>query len=636
MSGIEALWVNPTVQAVAWALVHFLWQGALVGIAAAGALALLKNGSASFRYSVALGALLVLLLCPVGTALWMSGTAEEPLTREANPAVVSVAAPAQVPDAPVLSSNARDLLPAALPWFFALWLAGVALLSVYHLGGWAQARRWTRRATRPVPEEWQAKLRMLARRLGVGREVELLESVAAQVPAVIGWLRPVILVPASALAGLSPQQLEAVLAHELAHVRRHDYLVNLLQTVIETLFFYHPVVWWVSAQARRERENCCDDLAVAVCGDRLVYARALADLEGLRGPSPRLAMAADGGSLVARIRRLAGVPARDSRRSWLAGALALSLLPAGFAFNVSSSTPASAAEKEEGRTHRNGTWTLEKKTGDLFKIKMEMRSPGSHWITNTEIHANELKGLTTGSNVRFEMPRDPGTFHFQGSFDGNDGKGTFTFQGNPEYARQMRSLGYEVSDSKLLELYVHDISLEFARAMTALGKISIDKLVELRIHNVSPEYIREMAGLGYRGLSADKLVEFKIHGVSPALVRALVDSGYADLPPDRVVEFQIHGVTPDYIRGLAKAGYRDVEPERLVEMKIHGITPAYVQGVVDAGYKNLPPSRLVEFKIHGIDGKFIRDAASRGYKNLTPGELVDLKLMGRLDHRREG
>ncbi len=632
---IEALWANPAVQAVAWALVHFLWQGALVGIAAAGALTLLKNGSASLRYSVALGALLVLLLCPVGTALWMAGAGgEQPLAREAVPAVVVAGAPVQVPDVPVLSSNARDLLPAALPWFFAVWLAGVAVLSVYHLGGWSQARRWTRRATRPLPEDWQAKLRVLARRLGIGREVGLLESASAQVPSVIGWLRPVILVPAGALAGLSPQQLEAVLAHELAHVRRHDYLVNLLQTVVETLLFYHPAVWWVSAQARRERENCCDDLAVAVCGDRLVYARALADLEGLRVSSPRLAMAADGGSLAARIRRLAGVPARDSRRSWLAGVLALSLLPAGFAFNVSAS--ADKAEKKDEGHPRNGTWTLEKKTGDLFKIKMEMRWPGSHWISNTEIQASELKGLTTGSNVRFEMPRDAGTFHFQGGFDGNRGKGTLTFQGNPEYARQMRSLGYEVSDSRLLELYVHDISLDLARAMTALGKISTDKLVELRIHNVSPEYIREMADLGYRGLSADKLVEFKIHGVSPALVRALVDTGYADLPPGRVVEFQIHGVTPDYIRGLAKAGYRDVEPKRLVEMKIHGITPAYVQGVVDAGYRDLPPSKLVEFKIHGIDGKFIRDAASRGYKNLSPGELVDLKIQGRLDRRREG
>ena len=105
----------------------------------------------------------------------------------------------------------------------------------------------------------------------------------------IGWLRPVILFPASALTGLSAEQLEALLAHELAHIRRYDYLVNLLQTTVETLFFYHPAVWWVSAQVRQEREHCCDDLAVAACGDVLTYARALTALEQLRGSEPQLA-----------------------------------------------------------------------------------------------------------------------------------------------------------------------------------------------------------------------------------------------------------------------------------------------------------------------------------------------------------
>ncbi|HEV2844833.1 MAG TPA: M56 family metallopeptidase, partial [Thermoanaerobaculia bacterium] len=266
MSGIEALWANPAVQATAWALVHFLWQGAVVGLAAAGALAILRNGSASVRYSVAMAALLVLLACPVITALWIGGAPEERLAREAvaipAPAPEGAGAPAPAAlTAPVLSSGIQDLFPAALPWGFALWLMGVAALSVYHLGGLYQTRVWTRHGTRPVSEEWEAKLSVLARRLGVGRKVGVMESAAAQVPAVIGWLRPVILVPASALAGLSPRQLEAILAHELAHVRRHDYLINLLQTVVETLLFYHPAVWWVSAQVRRERENCCDDMA---------------------------------------------------------------------------------------------------------------------------------------------------------------------------------------------------------------------------------------------------------------------------------------------------------------------------------------------------------------------------------------
>ncbi len=128
------------------------------------------------------------------------------------------------------------------------------------------------------------------------------------------------LVPASALSGLNPHQLEAILAHELAHIRRHDYLVNLLQAVVETLLFYHPAVWWLSSRIRAERENCCDDLAVSLCGDPFTYAQALADLEGLRGPSRRFVMAADGGSLVQRVRRVLGAPSHAGRApGWLAG-----------------------------------------------------------------------------------------------------------------------------------------------------------------------------------------------------------------------------------------------------------------------------------------------------------------------------
>ena len=205
------------------------------------------------------------------------------------------------------------------------------------------------RQGRPAGQELQALARDLGGRLGIGRAVALLESTAVSVPMVVGWLQPVVLVPASVLTGLPPSQLAAVLAHELAHVRRHDYLVNLLQTAVETLLFYHPAVWWVSAQVRRERENCCDDLAVAVCGDRLGYARALANLEGLRAPASPLVLAASGGSLVERIRRLVGAPVHRPRQSWMAGVLALSLLPlAGLEISHASGTPDQRAAAPPG------------------------------------------------------------------------------------------------------------------------------------------------------------------------------------------------------------------------------------------------------------------------------------------------
>ena len=182
------------------------------------------------------------------------------------------------------------------------WLCGVAVLTLRLISGWVWVQRMKSHGASPAADGWQHIVARLSRRLHIARHVRLLESTLVEVPTVIGWIKPVVLLPASALAGLSPQQLEAILAHELAHIRRHDYLVNLLQTLVETLLFYHPAVWWLSRRIRVERENCCDDLAVSLCGDPYTYAKALADLEELRGaarPQAFLAMAATGGSLLA-------------------------------------------------------------------------------------------------------------------------------------------------------------------------------------------------------------------------------------------------------------------------------------------------------------------------------------------------
>jgi beta-lactamase regulating signal transducer with metallopeptidase domain len=652
MSGIETSWATPAVQAIAWALIHFLWQGALVGLAAAGVLGLLRRGSAAQRYAVAAAALLLMLALPVGTALLSAGSLDAtsglvPSTagKGANLPISRIEAPSMPA---VLPAPIQDALPSALPWIFALWLAGVALLSMYHLGGWRQVRK-LRKAGRPLGGDLEATVRSLAGRLGVARAIRLLESSAVPVPAVIGWLRPAILVPASTLAGLTPRQLEAVLAHELAHIRRHDYLVNLLQTVVETLLFYHPAVWWVSSQVRRERESCCDDLAVAVCGDRLGYARALAELEGLRAPSPRLAMAADGASLLDRIRRLVGAPARRSPRSWMAGVLALSLLPMGLSFNyvrgsvdrddtgsfsgdieIGNTEAGDTADRADG--HR-GTWTAERR-GDRIQLEMSMSWDGGRhrWMNGETYAAKDFSGLTAGPDVRFDLRRDAGTFHFEGRFKGDDGTGFFTFQGNPGYIRDMAALGIQMKEDRLLEAATHDISLAFAREIHDVGyrDASLDTLVQFRIHGVNPQIIRELSGLGYQHLPADEIVQFQIHGVSPALLRELARAGYQGIPPDQVVQFQIHGVSPEYVRGMAENGYRNVAPDDLVQFRIHGVSPELVHGLAEAGYRNVPADQLVQFRIHGVDGAFAREAVRR-YGKLAPDQLVELKIRGRLD-----
>jgi hypothetical protein len=212
-----------------------------------------------------------------------------------------------------------------------VWLAGVTILTLRLFTGWIWVQRLRTHGVYAVQPAWERILVRLSRQLHISRTITLLESTRVDVPTVIGWLKPVVLMPMSALGALSPAQLEAILAHELAHIRRHDYLVNLLQTLVETLLFYHPAVWWVSRRIRIERENCCDDLAVSLCGDPVAYANALADLESLRSSIPplgrldRMAMAATGGSLLQRVRRLLGAPTSHTGRgpAWLAASVAL-------------------------------------------------------------------------------------------------------------------------------------------------------------------------------------------------------------------------------------------------------------------------------------------------------------------------
>jgi GWxTD domain-containing protein len=197
-------------------------------------------------------------------------------------------------------------LDRAVPWVLSFWCAGVILLLSRLNLGLIAARRMKSAGTHPVPKELQFMLHQLKRRLGVERTIKLANSALVQVPTVIGWLRPVILIPVGCLMGLSTSQVEAVLAHELAHIRRSDYLVSVFQSVVETLLFYHPAVWWVSQRVRREREHCCDDLAVRISGDSLAYAKALSFLEERRASVPMIALGANGGVLAMRIRRLLG------------------------------------------------------------------------------------------------------------------------------------------------------------------------------------------------------------------------------------------------------------------------------------------------------------------------------------------
>ncbi|HKQ93281.1 MAG TPA: HEAT repeat domain-containing protein [Blastocatellia bacterium] len=333
------------IEVLGWALIHFTWQGTLVALSLAGVLRMLRRSSTNTRYAAACVALLLMSSLPLFTIAiighstpdktasgpppqFTARPASQPQPVEIEPAIV----PTQTNIALASPRPWSFIRPAPitpmLPWMILLWLLGVVFFSLRMAGGWLYTQRLKSYGTRPLGEGWEQTLLRLCDQLRAPRPARLLESALVKVPMVVGWLRPVILLPTSALTGLSPQQLEAIIAHELAHIRRHDYLINLLQAVVETLLFYHPAVWWVSRRIRQEREHCCDDMAVAVCGDALTYARALLEMEQLRAAGPQLAVAANGGSLMNRIQRLVGAQPKQANRfgGLFAGVITLTIL----------------------------------------------------------------------------------------------------------------------------------------------------------------------------------------------------------------------------------------------------------------------------------------------------------------------
>ena len=297
-------WMPPEIgRDLGWTLIHFLWQGFLLAALLNVILPLCRSAIA--RHNCALAILVLMALAPGATFLFLhdfAGSAAFAENAAAGPAA--------------------SLITPWMNWLVILWLAGIAALSLRAMGGWYLVQSKGRLDTAAVPAELLQRCHALQRRLAVAWPVRFLLSRRIEVPMVIGWVRPVILIPVSAIAGLPPHQLDALILHELAHIRRLDTVTNILLVAVETLLFYHPAVWWVSRQLRIEREHCCDDFAVSACGDAAMYVEALTSLETWKA-SP--ALAANGGRLKNRVARLLNAPPQ-SRRFSLSAVTGLALV----------------------------------------------------------------------------------------------------------------------------------------------------------------------------------------------------------------------------------------------------------------------------------------------------------------------
>jgi ankyrin repeat protein/beta-lactamase regulating signal transducer with metallopeptidase domain len=356
MNTLHLLLGLPWVQALGLTLLHFLWQGALIGLAASVLFRIASRSSARVRYLLAC---FLLGLCVAAPLLTFAILTQPPLSdspRQTDP--LALAENAGAARTSISSSNATSVsrpesksfptvrldqvaanprdnyFASAAPfvraaktlvrWIVPLWLTGVLVMGLRLGAAWSRIQIWRFTAVPVIDTALLDLFSGLSEEMNLAKKVRLLLSDKITVPLTLGWLKPVILVPAQILTGLSAEELKAVLAHELAHIARYDYLVNLFQSVIEIVLFYHPAVWWISGKIREAREECCDEAALRMGADRVAYARALADLaESCLAPRP--ALGATGGSLLHRIARLLGKPRPEPawNRSHAAWALSM-------------------------------------------------------------------------------------------------------------------------------------------------------------------------------------------------------------------------------------------------------------------------------------------------------------------------
>ena len=436
MNALEQLLQHPVTQNIGLALLHSLWMLTAIALLTAPLLRLLRRRAAATRYTIACAALALMVIAPVAAYTYLhtqhtpsppavpfaSTTPTAPnLTITHQPILESPLPPSETA-APTLAPESAEtaITPApplvattptssfhwtdTLPFLTAAWLLGVTLATTRLLGGWVLVQRLRSRDTAPLPGNWPNRANQLAARLGLKRPVSFLTSTRAAAPLAIGFIKPVVLVPLAVFNDLSPAQLETILTHELAHIRRHDYLINLLQCLAETLLFYHPAVWYVSSVIRTEREHCCDDLVIHHSGYRANYALALSRIAELIH-QPRLTPAATSGPLAQRIRRIlqphTPISNKQSQRILLAAVLPALLIVTLVACNSQALKPKTDATNNTPSVAADDNPEPQPPTEipllDNLPIASHLSNPANHSFT--EVHEPVTTDPITGETI---------------------------------------------------------------------------------------------------------------------------------------------------------------------------------------------------------------------------------------------
>jgi beta-lactamase regulating signal transducer with metallopeptidase domain len=596
--------------ALAWSLIHFLWQGAAIA-AVAGALMYAFRAPAT-RYLIGIGSLALMLITFAVTFTLLSGAFEPELPAARAPAA-ALASPLEAPaDSMTLWVEPQAAADFPFAWLAQGWLAGVLLLALRIVFGLVLIEQLRRRNLIALPDVVVARFRALQARLGIQRDIRYHQCDLVGVPAVIGFFRPIVLLPVRALTGLSPEQLEAVVAHELGHIQRCDVLVNFFQVVAETLFFFHPAVWWLNKRIRADREDCCDDIALTTGGNKLGYAKALAMIAEWRAV-PQFAMAATGGPVAARIARLLGVNRADpgartagmfTASLVLAGALVTGAVSVGWVNPAEAQTPAAdaalpapAAKAAEAALAASPAPAPPAAPAPLAPKPAKPAKP-----------AQAATPATTATPAVSPQPRV---------------RNRVDTEVQTSFIDEMASVGIvDVDLDTLVALKVHNVTPELIREIrVSVPDIQVQQIIPFAVHGVTPSFVQQARAIN-PVVDADGILAMRIHDVSPAYVKSLRDLGLK-LDADDAIAMKVHGITPEYVRELRAAGF-DVDTQDVIAMKIHGVTADYRQMLESAGFKS-DTDQIIQARVMGITPEFVQKVRSHGFQDLKLQQLIALK-----------
>jgi len=614
---IAASWLTPEiVRTLGWTLVHFVWEGAALALVLYVFLAFTRT--ARIRYAAGVITLVLMGLTAVVTFSLLRNETQSLETSSAHQVITSLQVAAKLAIDTSVGTVRAPLPP--IDWLSCLvwaWFGGVLIFGLRALGGWLLLERLHHETREPLSGTLVARCLQLQDRLGVTRTVRYVHSRLVDAPAVMGWFRPIVLIPIAALTGLSSEQLEAVIAHELAHIKRLDCFVNLFQITVETVLFYHPAVWWVSRLIRTERENCCDDVAVSVCGNPGDYARALTVMEGWR-MTPALVLAVNSGSLRSRVGRLLGVEAitRSIPRGGLAAIGVLCAAGALFATTTANGVFTNISETDATESERLPD---PPPAPPVPAIAYSFSSPCQRATRAARIErtATLIASVAGGSEVYAEIAQAARADSKEPSSSGES------------YIGGLQAAGVkDLTVDQIIALKTQGITPDYVREMRAAGlDTSVDNLIGMKVQGITPDYIKGIHAAGLNPSTHD-LIALKVQGVTPEYVSKIRAQYGNDVTVHQIIAMKVQGIDPSQAAEFRRLGLPDISLNQLIALKVQGVTPDYVRRLQAAGFKDLKTSEILAAKVQGITSGFIQDVRNHGFTNLNIRQLIQLKISG--------